>query len=647
MLDNLIPNPDDEIDFREIFIILWAYKLLIVSTCIIGIIFGGYYALNKDKQFTSEAIFKLGQAESGNVSIGGELASLVGVSAFGGTGRGSILPTDQATGRIFIEKLDAKLNFKADPYFNTYSPKSTDPIWKSLIKRTIGWQKSEIDDQEAIWQGIASSYSNNVTLEETSNGSIKVKVTHMNAQRAAKIANAIMEEIITSTRNKQSTEQDQQLIYLSNTLAKALSDLELSQSNLKDFALKNSALPMESFAAGSLELDALREQLSRTTKLHEAVAALATVLKNKTINNGNYLELRKQFPIVDQVEFRRVLGQNEIISSWTWPNASSVDTVFNTLSDRKKRLQSQINESQVNAERSSMALETYAKLEREAKIAEATYTVLIEQVKAQSMAAGFRPDKTEIYEYASASVVASAPNRKMILIICAVIGLFLGIVVSLALGMSRGVYYTRNSLKIGAQAKLSANNRSLLHLKNKSLNDINKILAKKPNAVLRNMAVEINKRAPEQIVITSLRARLSCNDVALALASYMQSNIRKISVIDFSSNSKKLDVDDKKLSIGSFVVVERIGHVSILRPNIDLAAIEMLSQKNFWENIQLLNSTFDLVFLCADNDDAISLLSALQGQKMFHITLARTKKTKSASLTHMRSILPIQGLFHD
>ena len=47
-------------------------------------------------------------------------------------------------------------------------------------------------------------------------------------------------------------------------------------------------------------------------------------------------------------------------------------------------------------------LETYAKLEREAKIAEATYTVLIEQVKAQSMIAGFRPDNTEVYEYASA-----------------------------------------------------------------------------------------------------------------------------------------------------------------------------------------------------------------------------------------------------
>ena len=90
---------------------------------------------------------------------------------------------------------------------------------------------------------------------------------------------------------------------------------------------------------------------------------------------GQGRALRQQFPIVDQVEFRRVLGQNEIISSWSWPDASSVDAVFDTLTERKNRLQSQINASQIDAERSGLALETYAKLEREAKIAEATYTV--------------------------------------------------------------------------------------------------------------------------------------------------------------------------------------------------------------------------------------------------------------------------------
>ena len=484
-------------------------------------------------------------------------------------------------------------------------------------------------------------------LDETQDGSVKIVVTHVNPQRAAEIANAIMNEVISNAKNKKDAEQDQQLSYLSNTLARALSDLEVSQSNLKEFALENSALPLESFAAGSLQLDALREQLSRTSELHEAVAALSLMLQNKTTDQKNYMVLRQQFPIVDQVEFRRVLGQNEIINSWSWPEASSVGAVLDTLSDRKSRLKSQINASQLDAERSGLALETYAKLEREAKISEATYTVLIEQVKAQSMVAGYRPDKTEVYEYASPSISPSAPKRSLILALGAVLGLFVGAALSLVLALRRGVYYSKNSLITGAQARLTASVRALLPLRNKSLNDLNTMLVKKPRSVLRDVAVEIHKSAATQVVVTSSRAKLTGSDVARALASYMQSDTMTVAVIDFSSRAKKLDIDRERLSVGSFVVAESAGHVSILRPDGDLAAMELLSQRGFWKNTQSLNSTFDLVFLCADNGDAISLLSAVEGQKTFHITLARTKNTKSATLAQMRSLLPIQGLLYD
>ena len=647
MENSLNSTSDDEIDLRELFITLWAYKLFIAGTCALGIVFGGYYALNADKEFTSAAIFKLDQAKSGGISLGGELGALASIAGFGGGLAATILPTDQVTGRIFIEKLDAKLNFQADPYFNTYNPSSVDPIWKSLIKSAIGWQKSSTDAQETIWQGIVAKYSKNIMLDETQDGSVKIVVKHVNPQRAAEIANAIMNEVISNAKNMKDTEQDQQLSYLSNTLASALSDLEVSQSNLKEFALENSALPLESFAAGSLQLDALREQLSRTSELHEAVAALSLMLQNKTTDQKNYMALRQQFPIVDQVEFRRVLGQNEIISSWSWPEASSVDAVFDTLSERKSRLQSQISASQIAAERSGLALETYAKLEREAKIAEATYTVLIEQVKAQSMVAGYRPDKTEVYEYASASINPSAPKRSLILALGAVLGLFVGAALSLVLALRRGVYYSKNSLKTGAQAGLSASVRTLLPLRNKSLNNINTMLVKKPRPVLRDMAVEIHKSGATQVVVTSSRSKLSGKDAARALASYMQSDTMKIAVIDFSSRAKKLDINDEILSVGSFLISEQAGHTSVLKPDGDMAAMDLLGQKDFLENIQSLNSTFDLVFLCADNDDAISLLSALEGQKTFHVTLARTKNTKSATLVQMRSSLPIQGLLHD
>jgi len=647
MQDYLKPESNDEIDLRELFITLWAYKLFIACACALGIVFAGYYALNAEKEFTSTAIFKIDQSKSGQISLGGELGALASIAGYGGGITDSTLPTDRVTGRIFIEKLDAKLNFQTDPYFNTYNPNSLDPLWKSLIKRAIGWQKSSIDPQEAIWQGIVAKYTKSIVLDETPDGAVKIVVTHVNPQRAAEISNTIMDEIISTLQNKKNIEQDAQLSYLSNTLAKALSDLEASQTSLKQFALENSALPLESFAARSLQLDGLREQLSRTTELYDAVVALSSMLQNKTTDQKSYLALRQQFPIVDEVEFRRVLGQNEIISSWSWPEASSVDAVFDTLTERKNRLQSQINASQIDAERSGLALETYGKLEREAKIAEATYTVMIEQVKAQSMASGYRPDRTEVYEYASPSISPSAPKRILILSLGAVLGLIVGIALSLALALRRGVYYSKKSLIAGAQAGITARVSTLLPVRNKSLNDLNTMLIKKPRPVLRDVAVEIHKSSAKQVVVTASRTKLTGNDVARALASYMQSDTVKVAVVDFSSRAKKLGIDLERLSIGSFVVAESAGHISILRPDGDLAAMELLSQRSFWKNIQSLNSTFDLVLLCADNSDAISLLSALEGQKMFHITIAKTKKTKSATLIHMRSLLPIQGLLYD
>ena len=648
MRDLLNSNPDDDIDLRELFIVLWAYKLIIASTTAIGIAFGVYFFLNAERQFTSSAIFKLNQ--NNNVGLAFDkknLSSFANIAGIAGMGTNSVLPIDKINSRIFIQNLDTQLNFKSDPYFNSYNPNSIDPMWKSFVKRAIGWQKPPTDTNEAVWQSIIKNYSKNVKLGETKEKSATVVVTHINPQRAAEIANAVMNSTISLSKIEQLTQQDQWLSYLSNILAKALDELEVAQANLKDFTLENSALPLESFAAGSLELQGLRNQLKRTTELHEAVTALSLMLKNKTTNLDDYLELRQKFPIVDQVEFRRVLGQNEIMSSWSWPNATSVNAVFDTLSERKTRLKSKIDASQKTAKRSGITLENYSRLEREAAIAEATYSVLIEQVKAQSVAAGYQADNTEIYEYAHASINPTSPKLNQFLSLGAIIGLFVGIMLSLVLALYRGVYYSRKSLKTGAQARLTFHVRTLMHLRNKNLNDLNAIISKKPHSILRNIAVEIHKSSATQVVVTSSRSKLSDEDTAQALASYMQSDTMEVAVINFSLRAKKIDANEERHSVGSFVVAERVGHVSVLCPDGDLAASELLAQKGFRESIQSLNSTFDLVFLSADNSSAISLLSALDGQKAFHITLARTRKTKSVTLTQIRSRLPIQVLLHD
>ena len=167
----LSSKSNDEIDLREFFIVLWAYKLLIAITCALGFLFSSYYALNAEKRFSSTALFKLNSNNADN-SFSNKIAAISSLSGLSIPNTDTKLPTDQIRGRIFIQNLDAKLNFQSDPYINKYNSKQIDPIWKSLIRPLIGWQKFSNDNDgamvshEAIWQGITSIYSQNVKMQK-------------------------------------------------------------------------------------------------------------------------------------------------------------------------------------------------------------------------------------------------------------------------------------------------------------------------------------------------------------------------------------------------------------------------------------------------------------------------------------------------
>ena len=73
-----------------------------------------------------------------------------------------------------------------------------------------------------------------------------------------------------------------------------------------------------------------------------------------------------------------------------WPEIETIEAVRATLTDRINRLNVEINNIEEDAKIYATSAEDLAKFTRDAKIAEATYTVLIEQVKSQSLVAGFQ-----------------------------------------------------------------------------------------------------------------------------------------------------------------------------------------------------------------------------------------------------------------
>ena len=124
----------------------------------------------------------------------------------------------------------------------------------------------------------------------------------------------------------------------------------------------------------------------------------------------------------------------------------TIDAVTATLMDRIKRLEVEITNIEDSAKIYASSAEELARYQREAKVAEATYKVLIEQVKSQSLAAGFKRNSFQIFEYATPPIKPASPNILLILIISAAIGLIIGCTLAFINSLRKGVYYTKTAI---------------------------------------------------------------------------------------------------------------------------------------------------------------------------------------------------------
>jgi uncharacterized protein involved in exopolysaccharide biosynthesis len=642
MQKKINPQSSQYFDLSELVIILWSQKFLIMFVTIITIFFSGYYGVNRDKVYTSQAIFKLDLDDpfgQSNVEFPTMLNMINDTKD---------LPVDLVYGRVFIEALDEKVNFKDDSYFNRHNPYAIDAYWKVVIKKIIGWQASSVGDiNEEIWQSISKNYKKNVFFSESLGDGMIVTVKHSNPIRASNIANEIMEMVIEDLQFSKNKSQDDILLYLTKKLSDSLFDLEIAQNNLKNFTLENSAIPFESFSSGILELEALRDQWTRTTILYDAIEELLNIIENKDLSVNNYNMLREKFPIVDQVEFRRVLGQSEIISSWTWPTKSSVKAILDTLTERKNRLKTKIDTSQSNAKKYGVSLEAYKKLERDVTLALTSYEVITEQVSSHSVMSGFRPDMSRIYENAAPSISPSIPSISLVLVLGAILGFILGCAIASLIALKRGICYSTKALVKAAQTDLIYSSKPISYLSRRSLVKIKSILQKKPYPVLRDLSVEFYKSNLNTIILSTSQAKHSAADIANLLAVYMQSDDEKFAIIDFSFGKKKINPNPNFFLNDTFMILSDESNITNLVPNTTLDAIESVGDRNFIENLDALSKTFDTIIVCANNEDVMSLIRAVDAKKVYHISSTRRGYTKEKNLSDIRSIIPIQGLLHE
>ena len=340
------------------------------------------------------------------------------------------------------------LSLETDPLFNNYisgNNATAEKTLKTRIKNLIGWASRQPSRDAIIEKNILGNFQDLVEIDITKAGAFTIGVLHTNAKTAAEYANRLMGQIKKLIESENEIETERRLTYLSETLADALQELENSQKAYKEYVLINSAAAQENFMSRSLTLDSLRIERREAQEILSVLKVLEDIIKSNNLDEETYEVLRTKYPMIDDVSFRRILGMSETISAWSWPELKTTQTVTETLSDRVKRLDVEILNFEDNTRMYASSAETLAKLQRESKIAEATYTVLIEQVKTQSLAAGFRSTKFKVYEYAKEALYPSSPKRNFVLLISIICGWLL-VFSLLFLMLYVAAWYTQNLL---------------------------------------------------------------------------------------------------------------------------------------------------------------------------------------------------------
>ena len=646
MSQNEIPRDEryEEVNFYEIFAIIWAHKSLIVFITGLFVVFSGYQALKTEKKFIASAIFQIEQDNnSSNFNLSGEFGSLAALVGFAPESKSSsFVLLERMTGREFILAMSEISSLERDPYFNTYNPEYKDPLWKAVIKKIIGWKTTELDKVAVIEHNVISNYRKNVRVKTTKSGAIEISVTHTNPDKASKYANIFMEEVRKLHRNESIAALDLRLNYLSETLADALQDMETAQEKLKNYALGNNAMAQENFIADSLKLDAIRMEKRKAKEIANLMSILEGLIESNSLDSDSYKALRSSHPLVDDIDFRRILGMSETISAWTWPEIETVEAVSATLKDRIKRLDVDIKKIEENAKIYATSAEDLAKLNRDAKIAEATYTVLIEQVKSQTLAAGFQPDTFRVYEYATPPLLPSSPNRKLFLLLGAVSGILVSLGLAFFSSIIWGVYYSRSALFSATSAGLALRSKPIKKLSQKSFSNIISFISKNKLIVLNEAEVKLaNKKI---IYVSGSSGKMTAANAARLLATQSAKSHRNVVLCDTTGRSEKESVN-KPAKHTSELLIENISDNLNVAKGIDGASF--FTSNNFTSTVNALTNQFDQVFICSSNSNAKLGLMALSGFYPSLVLIAGLRKTRKLDIQNFKKTQPIDILFYD
>lgn len=566
----------DEIDLSELFATLihgWFTIVLSIALCgFLAIYYALFVAVEK---FESKAVFSLNSSQS-NMNLGqmGGLASLVGVSLETSGSQATFAKT-QMQSRDFLLSIATTLDLFSDPEYNsslisersesnarnTLSKNITDFL---MLMRSKDDQKGSlqiIDQRDLVEYRIIKKLSGGLQIEF--DDVVSIQYLDTDPTRATRIVNAVLDQILLDLKKKSELETRAQIDYLEAELLRVQTELESSAESLQEYALTNNLGSIQELAKSSLALEELRDQRGI---LAESGKALLYLSINDPWDAAFLTDLSIKYPVAASLDFRRRLSLGRDLENWVRPSNDLIDAARLKVDLQISDLENVIARQSRDAEVTAIQAMDLAKLERNVKVKETIYEVLVKQFETNALTSGLPGEIAQVYERAVPAIVKTEPKRSLIVALGLVLGGFIGAVIVMIISAKRGVVRTISSLlnRLGRnEFYIKANaNRSL---RSRSLKRALKKLS--PNAVRLRLLSPLLRGDPDVACVISSSDTNATRSLSLELARCLSKGEARTVLIDMGNlwlpqNSAILDVN----TWSSFNKAEFDGKITLVQP---------------------------------------------------------------------------------
>lgn len=625
---------EGEVDLRELLSAVLSQWLVIGLLAALFAGLFGYYAFRMAvPQYQSTAVFEMPDAAGASgLSDVVPLAGLLG----GGANAAAANVRDMIAGRDFILEVAEDLDLRADGSFNPWL-RPPGGLFAILIRLGIS-EMPEITDL-LVDSTIVTAYRDKVLLEETEDGALIVRVTHHNRVVAADLANAVVRKVLAKDRESKIKEQRSRIGYLSSELAAAQLELDEAVAQVQAFAVGKNIASAEELFLQSQQLVRLRDREQEISERLAGLEALLAYLQAPPAERGGVAALLEQYQALQERDTLLALGEPRTPAAWT---ALPPSLIANTISGQRTRL-AQVERSLANVEEEAALTAQnageLATLEREVKVKTATFEVITQQFKEQSLLSGFELSEGKIFETAVPALNPVSPKKLVLLVAGAFLGAVLGVCFALLRNVSRGRVHSRRGLQgvLGPAARLFARDR------------LPSFRGRKPLNILRGTK---DIGSPEQSALS-----FALNSEGTPIVSTAATK-REATGLAFLVAGQMVDAQSKTVVVDLFAQLSCAGEetgayrIAPLADTLDLAqpispeqvAPRAVARSDFAEALRALLAKYDnQILLLPALRQSSYLLRALAPLDPVLITTVRLGRVQQSELREMAELLPSAG----